>query len=178
MMTPKTVIQLIQVFDQFRINYLSGVPLHKSYQDAVRKIADKYSVTYQTIGDGCRRRLKFADISQLYQLLEDWMNGDPGGLLSQLKQNSDPVTHSDIDLFFSNSGPDSEITSSASVASISEQRANVFSFHLSEADARLLRALSEIEGSSSSQLVTKIVQEAVQKKMKEFAEKMVDTDAA
>jgi len=172
MMNRKTVSQLIQVFDQFRINFINGVPLHKSYQDAVRKIADKYAITYQTIGDGCRRRLKLSDITQLHKLLEEWMQGNPEGLVSQLRQNSNPAAHPDIEAFFS----DSVSSTAAVTADFSSlnpaNSADTFSFRLLEADARLLRALAEIEGATPPQLVTQIVQKAVNKKMRKFAEKL------
>ncbi len=177
MMTRKTVIQLLQVFEEFRNSYLSGVPLHKSYQDAVRKVASHYSVTYQTIGDGCRRRLKLDEISQLYGLLENWMQGDSKGLCSQLTENSDPNAHPEIESFFSKAGSYLGSTSTEPVASITEQKGEPFTFRLSDTDARMLRALAEIEGSSPSQLVADIVQEAVQKKMKDFAEKMVGVNS-
>lgn len=173
MMTRNTVIQLLQVFEDYRCNYLSGIPSHKSYQDAVRKIAKRYSVTYQTIGDGCRRRLNLGEISQLYKMLEEWMNGHPVGLRTQLIKNSDPNAHLDINSFFSKASYDLESKAPVTVASNSEQGVEAFSFRLSDNDARMLRALAEIEGSSPFQLVAKIVQEAVNTKMKEFAENMV-----
>ena len=86
MMTPKTVEQLLQVFRLFRDNHASGKPLHTSYHDAVREVARLNSVTYQTIGDGCRRRLRLKDINELYELLAAWVKGDSRGLVQQLKQ--------------------------------------------------------------------------------------------
>src|SRR5688572_19600734 len=100
MMTVKTVQQLLQVFRLFRDNHASGKPLHRSYHDAVRDVARLHSVTYQTIGDGCRRRLRLKDIGELYELLAAWVKGDPHGLIQQLKQNSDLSTHAEIDQFF------------------------------------------------------------------------------
>ena len=172
MMNRKTVTQLIQVFEQFKINYRNGVPLHNSYQDAVRKIADKYAITYQTVGDGCRRRLNLADISQLHVLLEEWMQGHPESLITQLRQNSIPAAHPDIDAFFSATGPSSVTAFPEISSSLPGKSADTFSFPLLEADARLLRALAEIEGSTPSRLITQIVQKAVNKKMKKLAGKL------
>jgi len=171
MMNRKTVTQLIQVFEQFKINFENGVPLHKSYQDAVRKIANKYAITYQTIGDGCRRRLNLSEISQLHILLEEWMHGHPDRLAAQLRQNSIPAAHHDIAAFFSTVRPKTSPVPAEISSSLPSNVADIFSFHLVESDARLLRALAEIEGSTASQLITQIVQKAVNKKMKKLAGK-------
>ena len=170
MMSRKTVRQLIQVFEQVRINYMNGVPLHKSY--AVRKIADKHGLTYQTIGDGCRRRMKLEDISNLHKLLEQWMQGNPAELALQLRQNSIPVAHPDIEAFFSGSVRGTTTATTEFTPLNARKSEDTFSFHLIETDARLLRALAEIEGTQPPQLIAQIVQKAVNKKMKKFAGKL------
>ena len=172
MMNRKTVRQLIQVFEQVRINCMNGVPLRKSYQDAVRKIADKYGLTYQTIGDGCRRRMKLDDISTLYKLLDEWMLGYPEGLALQLRQNSIPVAHPDIEAFFSDTARGTTTATKDFTPLIASKSEGTFSFDLFETDARLLRALAEIEGTTPPQLIAQIVQKSVNKKMKKFAGKL------
>ncbi len=171
MITRKTIDQILQVLEITRNKYISGMPLHKSYPDAVRDIADRYSVTYQTIGDGCRRRLNLNDISELYLLLEEWLNGNPNNLIAQLKEQSGPNSHHGIDSFFnkfdSNEAPAGPILSK-------DDQTETFPFRLPLSEARLLRALSDIEGSSPPELIGKIMQQAVKQKMKDFAKQITN----
>ena len=104
MMTPQTIEQLLQVFRKFRDNYATGMQFHRSYQEAVRTIADAHSITYSTVGDGCRRRLGLKDINELYVLLAVWVKGNSSGLVQQLKDNAEPSSHAEIDQFFSDGG--------------------------------------------------------------------------
>lgn len=171
MMTRKTIDQILQVFEIARNKCLAGMPLHKSYPDAVRYVANRYSVTYQTIGDGCRRRLKLNDISELYTLLEEWLNGNPNRLITQLKQQSDPNFHHEIDNFFNKLDSNEILTGSVSSK---DDQTEAFSFRLPVSEARLLRALSEIEGSSPQQLIGEIMQQAVKQKMKDFAKQIAN----
>jgi hypothetical protein len=165
MMTPQTVKQLLQVFRSFRDNHRSGMPLHRAYHEGVRTVADAYSITYQTVGDGCRRRLGLNDISELYELLTAWVKGDPRGLVRQLKENSDPSSHAEIEQFFSGGdGPPAEIRRAQPQVSRSDS-AEVFQFRLAESDARMLKALAELEGVSASELIARTIAAAVRDRM-------------
>ena len=165
MMTPQTVQQLLQVFRNFRDNHASGMPLHRSYQKAVRTVADGHSVTYQNIGDGCRRRLRLNDISEFYELLAAWVKGDARGLVRQLKANCDPSTHAEIDQFFSGGQPAPTENKKASPKGPSHNETEVFSFRLPEHDARMLKALAVLEGVSAAELTARAVSAAVRDRM-------------
>jgi hypothetical protein len=172
MMTPKTVEQLLQVFRLFRDNHASGKPLHASYHDAVREVARLNSVTYQTIGDGCRRRLRLADINELYELLAAWVKGDSRGLIQQLKQSSDLSAHAEIDAFFSAAG--TEVAEKKKpLHLVSHENSETFSFRLSSDDARMLKALAELEGTSVGALSSRVVSEAVQSRMTTVARSII-----
>ena len=160
MMKGQTVEQLLLVFRLFRESYARGKPLHKAYQEAVREVADGHAVTYQTIGDGCRRRLKLISIRELYALLARWMEGDPEPLAKQLKAASDPSAHDDIMEFFG----------SEARPVTSDSRFDTFSIGLPERGARMARALAEIEGVSTSELLSRLVESAVAEKMKLVAQ--------
>ena len=170
MITSQTVEQLLLVFRLSRERYARGEPLRRSYQRAVREVADRHSVRYQTIGDGCRRRLKLNDISELYTLLRRWLDGDPEPLANQLKAVSDPTAHDDIAGFFGSPTPSAKVTPRQAGAATSDDKDATFSFRLPEHDARKLRALAELEGVSPPELINKFVAAAVVEKMKLVAQ--------
>jgi len=178
MITSQTVQQLLQVFRNFRDNHASGMPLHRSYREAVHTVADAHSVTYQTIGDGCRRRLRLNDIGELYELLASWVKGDSRGLVRQLKENSDPSVHAEIDQFFS--GAQSALTENKKASSkiSSHDESETFSFRLPARDARMLKALAELEGVSVGELTARVVSEAVRDRMTVVARSIVKSAEA
>ncbi len=169
MMKCQTVEQLLLVFRLFRERYARGRPLHKAYQEAVREVADGHAVTYQTIGDGCRRRLKLNDIRELYALLAGWMEGDPEPLAKQLKAASDPSAHHDITEFFGSSATFPVAGGRESRPATANNMSDTFSLRLPERDARMARALAEIEGVSTAELLSRLVETAVAEKMKLMA---------
>ena len=178
MMRRQTVEQLLLVFRSFREGYAGGKPLHKAYQKAVRDVAGRHGVTYQTVGDGCRRRLKLKEIHELYALLARWMEGDSEPLATQLKAASDPSSHDDIAAFFR---PSKAITAAApghTVASTSADRFDTFSFRLPQHDSRMLRALAEIEGVSPPELLSAMMGEVVAERMKHLARAMLHESEA
>lgn len=177
-MTPQTVQQLLHVFRSFRDNHKSGMPLHRAYQQGVRTVADAHDITYQTVGDGCRRRLGLTDISQLYELLAAWVNGDPCGLVRQLKENSDPLAHAEIEQFFSGGdGAPVEIRK-ASPKSPSTHETEVFQFRLPARVARMLKALAELEGVSAPDLISNTISAAVRDRMTVVARGIINNAEA
>ncbi len=177
-MKHQTVEQLLLVFRSFRESYARGRPLHKAYQDAVREVADGHAVTYQTIGDGCRRRLKLKNIRELYALLARWMEGDSEPLAKQLKAASDPSAHNDITEFFGSSATFSVAGGREARPATSDSRFDTFSLRLPERDARMARALAELEGVSTSELLSQLVGFAVAEKMKLVAQAILHDSEA
>jgi len=173
MLNPNTVQQLLQVFRLFRENHAGGMLFQDSFHEAVRAVAKHYSVTYQTIGDGCRRRLELTNINELYEMLSAWMRGEPRILLHQLKKHSDPVTHSEIDKFFSTTEPTTSPKPKPSVMSAPKDESEAMSFRLQAHDARLLRALAELEGVSVGELTARVVSAAVRERMKVVARELI-----
>lgn len=171
MMTPHTVRQLLQVFTLFRENRSKGAPLNRSFHDAVRTVAKNFSVTYQTIEDGCRRRLELTNINELYEMLSAWMDGEPRALLHQLKRHSDPAAHVEIDKLFSS--PEASTPKKAKMAAVDTSREELIlvSLHLNARDARLLRALLELEGEEA---IANTVSVAVRDRMKIVAHGLID----
>lgn len=172
-MTPHTVQQLLQVFRLFRENHAGGMPLHMSYHEAVRSVAKTDSLTYQTIGDGCRRRLGLTNINELHEMLSAWVRGEPGALLNQLKRHSDPVSHREIEKFFSTTEPTTILKPKASVTAVPKEEPETVSFRLQARDARWLRALAELKGVSASELTASVVSTAVREQMKVVARGLI-----
>jgi hypothetical protein len=173
MITSETVQQLLEVLQRFRGNHDSGVPLHKAYREAVRSVAEVYSITYQTLGDGCRRRLGLKDIHQFYELLASWMRGDPHGLVRQLKENADPSAHVEIDQFFrGGNAATTESKKTARKAALREE-SEPFTFRIAPSDARMLKALAELEGIAAPELTARIVSSAVRERMTNVARSII-----
>lgn len=169
-MTPQTVQQLLQVFRIFRENLERGIPLHRSYHEAVRSVAQSYSVTYQTIGDGCRRRLRLNDISELFALLSAWLQGDPNRLVHQLKVNSESSAHAEIDRFFTEGTVVTSQKQKAPIKALASNDFETISFRLLRNDARMLRALAELEGVSVGVVIGGLISESVRPRIKGIVE--------
>jgi len=174
MMTSSTVQQLLQVFRLFRDNHAGGMPLHRSYHEAVHTVARDHSVTYQTIGDGCRRRLELNNINELYEILSAWVRGEPHALIHQLKEHCDPAAHSEIDKFFSTTRPTAFSKTTPSVMGAPKDEPETVSFRLQARDARMLRALAELEGLSVGELTARVVSAAVRERMKVVARGLIE----
>lgn len=174
MLTTHTVQQLLQVFRLFKVNHAAGMPLHHSYHDAVRKVAEDHSVTYQTIGDGCRRRLELTSINKLYEMLTAWVHGEPSHLLHQLKEHADPAAHPEIDKFFLATESISSTKPGLSVMPAARDESETVSFRLKAHDARALRALAELEGISVGEITGRIVVSAVRDRMKIVARGFIE----
>ena len=169
-MKAQSVEQLLLVFGLFRERHARGEPLRRSYQEAVREVAHRYSVTYQTIGDGCRRRLLLNTIDELYTLLKYWVEGDPDPLAKQLKAASDHTVHDNISEFFESSAKSAVVTPRQVTPGTSESKFESFSFRLPQRYARMVRALAEIEGISPPEALSQLVITAVAERMKSVAQ--------
>ena len=175
MMTPHTVQQLLQVFRLFHEYHTGGMPLNRSYHEAVRSVAKSFSVTYQTIGDGCRRRLELTNINELYEMLSAWVRGESRALLHQLKKHSDPAAHAEIEKFFSMTERTTPPSPKASFISASKGESVAVSLRLEARDARLFRALTELEG---DEVAASVVSAAVRERMKIVARRLIDEGPA
>ena len=93
MLTRKTLDQILEVLKGVRKHHAMGKPLLKSYQRSVRDVARLYHTSYQTIADGCRRRLNLADRDEFLLHVDRWLRGDPTGLSALLKNNVSEFEH-------------------------------------------------------------------------------------
>lgn len=173
MLKSNTIRQLLEVLSIFYNSHSKGNPINRSYHEAVRRVAQKYGVTYQTIGDGCRRRLKLNDVGQLYSLLQRWIEGDPDGLITVLKSNTDLHNHDDIERFFRIPPIVPNHSEKYGSVKTSTLRTETFFFQLPEKDARILRATSEISGIPVPEMLSQIVSKSIRDKMKELAREII-----
>jgi len=100
MLTERTLDQILEVLARTVENFHAGHAVPKAYQKAVKGVAADYSVRYQTIADGCRRRLNLKNINNFIGLLDDWLSGSPKKLIETLEQNVSETDHYKIRRFF------------------------------------------------------------------------------
>lgn len=94
-----SIQQLLAVLDSTRRSHSRGIPMPRAYQDAVRDVSRRYSVTYQTIGD-FRRRLGFSDVNQYRHQIDRWLRGDPEPMRRTLTAHADDAATPIINRFF------------------------------------------------------------------------------
>ena len=99
-LTHDSVQQLLDVLDRAYRNQAHGIPLPTAYHNAVRDVSNRYNVTYQTIGDLCRRRLGLDEIREFIDLLARWFRGETDPIRRRIKRQSPSTTYAMIDAFF------------------------------------------------------------------------------
>jgi hypothetical protein len=173
MMNSHSIQYILQVFRAFRENQARGMPVPKSYQKAVKGVAQRHEIAYQTVGDGCRRRLGLNNINELYELLSAWVRGDSGGLIRQLKAKADSSTHAEIDQFFATIGSSTPLNQNVSIKDGTADEAEIVPLRLCVRDARMLRALAELAGTSAGELAAAVIVPHVRERMKTVARELV-----
>jgi hypothetical protein len=108
--------------------------------------------------------MRLKDINELHELLASWIKGDPRPLVQQLKQSSDLSTHEEIDSFFSGASV-TQFEKKKPLYLVSHEDSETFSFRLSTSDARMLKALAELEGTSVGALSSRVISEVVHSRM-------------
>ena len=172
MLTEKTIDQILGVLDLTAKNYESGLPVPKAYQKSVKDIARRYSIRYQTIADGCRRRLGLDNVNQFIQLLKEWLDGQPSRLKDLLTKNAGDFEQYRIENFFDNkevSPPN--LTAERNV----EDMLEVFSLKVPQNLAAQFRALSEAKGESIQDLTISIIREYVDKNYIEYLKNVINS---
>jgi len=120
-LTHGSVQQLIQVLERTAKHHRNGAPLPTAYRDSVRDVSRRHGVTYQTIGDLCRRRLALSDIGEFMDLLGKWLRGDADPLRHRIKRHSTRTAHAEVDHFFSTTVPSGSETSVTAPRTTSSQ---------------------------------------------------------
>ena len=105
MLEPSSLEQMFFVLRTFKLRYSAGDDVEEAYRGAVDQASRHFGVTYQTIGDLCRRRLGLAQIDEFYGLLRQWVSGSSMQLRDLIKRYTEPAYHCEIDSFFWNREP-------------------------------------------------------------------------
>ena len=134
-------------------------------------------LTYQTIGDTCRRRLELTNVNELHDLLRAWVRGYPDALIRRIKERSDPVVHFEVDRFFTGGDGANWASDDSHREPVSHDELETFSFVLHESDGRLLRALAGHEGLSVGELTARLVSGAVRERMLAIARALIEEPA-
>ena len=146
MLTEKTIDQILGVLEFTSKYYQSGLPIPKAYQKSVKEIAHNYSIRYQTIADGCRRRLGLDNVNQFIELLGGWLTGGSQKLRDLLIKNADEHDGYKINTFF-----EKHLLSSSVIPGVErnvEDKVEVVTFKIAQNISLQFRALAEAEGKS------------------------------
>jgi hypothetical protein len=159
MLEPHSVDQVLRVLELTRQNKRLGFGTAEGCSRAIRQVAKESNVRYQTIGDGCRRRLGLTDMSEFHRLLEDWLRGDGSRLASTIKKNSSRVAHSRIDRFFDGSSSATAANGSVMSTPATARGANSkpLRITLNDVDARMLRVLAQLEDREPERLAVELL---------------------
>ncbi len=167
-MRRKSVRQILQVLDLTRINNSSGALIRRACQEAVREVAIKHALTYQTILDGCRRRLGFDQISYFHVQIQKWLNGNPQPLQERLMSKAGPDCHFDINQFFGGAG-----TTVSDDETDDDAGTETFRIDLPRAEALRLRRLCTLEEKPPSKRMFEIVTTNVERQLKPLLEEIL-----
>lgn len=172
MLTEKTIDQILGVLDLTAKNYESGIPVSKAYQKSVKDIAKRYSIRYQTIADGCRRRLGLDNINQFIELLKEWLGGQPNKLRDLLTKNAGDYEQYRIKNFFDKKNlTPPNITVERNI----EDKLGVVSLKIPQTIAAQFCALAEAKGESIQDLTISIIKEYVDKNYIEYLKNIINS---
>lgn len=165
MLTEKTVDQIIGVLELTEKYFKSGIPAPKAYQRSVNEIAQNYSIKYQTIADGCRRRLGLGNANQFIELLKEWLSGQPDDLRKLLTKHSGESEQYKIDKFFDRTR--SVLHETTPPINLEEQF-ELLSIRIPQNTSFQLRTLAESKRESVQDFANKIIKEFVENNYVEY----------
>lgn len=169
----KTLDQILEVIKKSKSQYVSGSPIQTSIQTGIDYVSKSYNVTYQTIEDGCRRRLNLKTIDDFRRMLSEYFNGNPKNIISVLREHTDVDLHNKINQFFEGNVSVFKKTSDIiqdqqSPTQIPEQPTEVFSFRLDKETSKRLRVVSGYHGISPSEWISKSIKKSIDEDIEEL----------
>ncbi|HKQ07642.1 MAG TPA: hypothetical protein VJ464_21125 [Blastocatellia bacterium] len=159
-MRTKTIDQVLKVIHVAKERYKLGHGIDDAYGYAVNHVAREYNRTYQTIGDGCSRRLGLDDVSEFRRMLKSAFDGNDGNLRRLLKSKTTPEHSSKIDESFS------LLQSGANGRSRLPDVHITYTIQLPKADSDVLKALAQLQNRQPDELLAEVAAQAVKEKMK------------
>ena len=172
MLTEKTVDQILGVLDLTAKYFESSLPVPKAYQKSVKDIARRYSIRYQTIADGCRRRLGLDNVNQFIELLKEWLGGQPTNLKDLLIKNTSDFEQHRIIAFFEKRQLS---TTNLIVERNVESKLDVISLQIPQNITAQLRALAGAKEESIQDLTFRIIMEYVNTNYVEYLKKIINS---
>ena len=157
----KTVEQILKVIAIAAQNFNQGDDIDHSYQHAVNQVSKEYDVTYQTIGDACRRRLGLDHIGDFKAILKAALEGNSIDLRNLILSKTPTSYHNRINEFFSNLKSGGDITKPQD----SETYVN-YTIQLKKSDSNVLSALAELLGGKPEEILAEVAVGAVKDRMK------------
>jgi len=163
----ETIEQILKVTTIAAQKSAQGYGIDQSYQKGVERVSQDYSVTYQTIGDACRRRLGLDNIGEFKIMLKAAIEGDESDLRGLLLRKTPKSYHERIEDFFSKlkngrftteeKPPDTFVS---------------YTIQLRKNDSDILSALSQLLGRKPEEILAEISIEAVKERMKKAVSKL------
>ena len=148
MLSRKTLDQILEVLKGAKMGHATGQPLLKAYQKSVHDVANLYHTSYQTIADGCRRRLNLSDRDEFLMLVDRWLRGDSKGLAKLLKINVSEFEHHKIDNFFDEYSQGFEFRPINTSLSLLDQQTEAVSFRIVKGKLDQMQILAQLSGKS------------------------------
>jgi len=173
MLTEKTLDQILGVLDLTEKYYRNGMSLSKAYQKSVKEIALKYSVRYQTIADGCRRRLNLNNVNEFMELLREWLAGNNQKLKDLLSKNINAFKQYKLDNFFKETGQ--ALSSAERQPRKVEETVESILFSIPSSIASQLRTIAEAKGETIQDLSSLIINEYVTANYVEYLKDLISS---
>jgi hypothetical protein len=173
MLTEKTLDQILGVLELTANYYKNGLSTSKAYQKSVKDIAQQYSLRYQTIADGCRRRLNLGNVDEFIKLLNEWLKGNSSQLKDLLIKNINELDEYKVENFFDNNtfSPSTLPTNAREV----EETFEVITFKIPRNLAGQLHALAEVEGKSIQDFMNIITKKYVDVHYMEYVKNLINS---
>jgi hypothetical protein len=169
MLEPRSTDQILRVLALLRQNKRLGFHTKSAASRAIQQVADESNVRYQTIGDGCRRRLGLPDMAAFHRLVDEWLDGDGSALAKVLRQNSSNVGWHQIDTFFA------EATAASSGRTSSNGKVQrrkptpaegTVQVTLLDSESRMLRVLAQLENRDPEALGAEVLIAGVRQRLR------------
>lgn len=151
-----TLNQILRVLTLSKIYRSRGIPLQKAIQQAIKDTSHEYDVTYQTIGDGCRRRLGLVELSQFIDMVDRWIKGDSTQLAACIASHTQKTNLAVIERFFHSGEKPGGLVSTPNAST---------SPKLDEVREKKLAALQQLEGVPNQELFNLIFDEGFRRLM-------------
>jgi hypothetical protein len=168
-MRQETLEQILKVISVAAQHQSLGDGIDHSYQYGVRRVSQEYGITYQTIGDACRRRLGLDDVGEFKTMLKASFEGDTNKLRDVLLSKTSRFYHDKINNFFSNLSNGSAATEAVPKKLDTFVTYNV---QLRKGDSDVLIALAHLLGSQPEEVLVKVAVEAIKDRMKKAVNKL------